>query len=207
MCPIRLPGRERRRVDLPFRRIDALVRALADDRALFRDVPFAFFGHSLGSLIAFELARELCRRGLEPPIRLLVSAHPAPQIPQRNSPIHHLPEQEFIDALIHRYGAIPGPILADRQMLELFLPVLRSDMEMLETYRYVPDAPLACPISALGGVLDSTVASDLLTAWQVQTVDAFRLHMFPGNHFYFQDARPQLLQAICGDLAIPFPVS
>jgi medium-chain acyl-[acyl-carrier-protein] hydrolase len=204
LCPIHLPGREKRRREPPFVRMESLVQTLAGALEPFLDIPFAFFGHSVGSLMAFEMTREFRRQGLGSPVRLFVSAHAAPQIPRFVEPIHQRPESEFIAELVKRYDAIPAVILEDKDMMEMFLPVLRADLEILETYTYRPEAPLDCPISTLGGVLDSTVATSQLEAWQQQTLHSFRLHMFPGKHFFLKEARPQVLRTICSDLSMCF---
>jgi len=204
LCPIHLPGREKRRLEPPFVRMDSLTRTLCGALEPFLDIPFALFGHSVGALMAFEMSCELRRRGLPAPARLFVSAHAAPQIPRSVEPIHQRPEPEFLDELIKRYDAIPSSILADRDLMGMFIPVLRADLEILETYTYRPEPPLACPISAFGGVLDSTVATSQLKAWQQQSVNSFRLHMFPGKHFFLKESRPQVLRAICSDLSLGF---
>jgi medium-chain acyl-[acyl-carrier-protein] hydrolase len=182
--------------------MEPLIRTLCDALTHFLDLPFVLFGHSLGALMAFETARELRRRGLGTPLRLFVSAHAAPQIPRLVEPLHRLPEPEFVAELVRRYDAIPSVVLADRDLMEMFIPVLRADLEILETYNYCPEPPLACPISAFGGVLDSTVAKSHLEAWQHQTASSFRMNMFHGGHFFLKDARPQVLDAICSDLSI-----
>jgi medium-chain acyl-[acyl-carrier-protein] hydrolase len=202
LCPIHLPGREKRRAEPPFVRMESLVHAVSDALEPFLEGPFALFGHSLGALMAFELARELRRRGLSSPARLFVSAHAPPQISRSAEPIHQLPEQEFVQGLIRRYDAIPAVVLENKELMEMFIPVLRTDLEILETYMYRPEPPLICPISAFGGVLDSTVATRQLEAWQQQTSSSFQLHMFPGKHFFLKEARPQVLRVICSDLGL-----
>jgi medium-chain acyl-[acyl-carrier-protein] hydrolase len=204
LCPIHLPGRDKRRAETPFVRMNSLVRSVCDALEPFLGLPFALFGHSLGALTAFEVARELRRRSLASPARLFASAHRAPQIPRTLAPIHHLPEPAFIEGLIQRYDAIPAVVLTDKQLMDMFLPALRADLEILETYVYQPDPPLTCPISAFGGVLDSTVAKGQLEAWQQQTDSSFRLQMFPGKHFFLKEARPEVLQVICSDLSLGF---
>ena len=204
LCPIHLPGREKRKLEPPFVRMDSLIQTLCGALEPFLDIPFALFGHSVGALMAFEMARELRRRGLGTPVRLFVSAHAAAQIPRSVEPIHQRPEPEFVDELIKRYDAIPSSILADRDLMEMFIPVLRADLEILETYTYRPEPPLACPISAFGGVLDSTVERSQLEAWQHQTSNSFRLRMFSGKHFFLKEARPQVLSTICSDLLLSF---
>jgi len=202
LCPVRLPGREKRRLEAPFLRMEQLVQAVCTELEANLDLPFALFGHSVGSLMAFETVRELRRRGFKAPTRLFVSAHAAPQILRSLHPIHQLPEKEFVAELIRRYDAIPSVVLADPQLMELFLPVMRADFEILETYRYFPEVPLECPISAFGGVLDSTVTTSQLEAWQLQTRNSFQLHVFHGKHFFLKEARPQVLPTICSDLSL-----
>jgi medium-chain acyl-[acyl-carrier-protein] hydrolase len=90
--------------------------------------------------------------------------------------------------------------------MEMFITVLRADLEILETYVYREGLPLACPISAFGGVLDSTVARSQLEAWQRQTFSSFRLQMFSGKHFFLKEARPQVLSAICSDLSLGYGI-
>jgi medium-chain acyl-[acyl-carrier-protein] hydrolase len=182
--------------------MEPLIEAVTTAVAATLDLPFAVFGHSAGAIMGFEMARELRRRGLPMPRILFVSAHAAPQILRRSEPIHHLSDPEFIEQLIRRYDAIPSTVLLDRDLMKMFTPVLKADMEVLHTYTYAPEAPLPCPISALGGVLDSTVAASQLEAWQQQTDASFRLRMFPGKHFFLKEARPQVLSAIREDLSI-----
>lgn len=182
--------------------MEALIHQLAGELESFLDIPFALFGHSVGGLMAFEMARELRRRGFPAPLRLFVSSARAPQTPSTLSPIHHLPYHEFIEALVTRYAAMPAPVLADKELMQIFLPILRADLEILETYTFRPEAPLSCPITVMGGEQDSTVARTQLEAWTQQTSGICELHMFPGNHFFLKDARPQVLDRICQDLAL-----
>ena len=107
ICPVQYPGRGTRPMETPFTEISSLVRALAQAMLPLVDKPFAFFGHSLGALVAFELAQELRRQSSLQPARLFVSADRAPQIPRRNRPIHALPEGEFL-AELRRLNGIPG---------------------------------------------------------------------------------------------------
>jgi medium-chain acyl-[acyl-carrier-protein] hydrolase len=200
LCPVQLPGRENRRAEAPFTRIGTLVNALADVMPPEMDRPFAFLGHSLGTLVAFELARELRSRGRPGPLRLIVSARRAPQVSDPSPHIHQLSDAHFLAALRGHHGAMPDAILADPELLKIFLPALRADMEMLETYIHTPEAPLACPISAFGGLDDPTVTRADLAAWQDCTSSAFVLRMFPGGHFFPRTVRPGFLSAIAEDL-------
>ena len=150
-------------------------------------------------LIAFELARSLRREGRELPLQLFVSGHLAPQVPQRHPPIHGLPYAQFVQEL-RRYRGTPEAVLANQELLELLVPVLRADFQLFETYVYQPDEPLDCPISAFGGLSDVEVSQEDLAAWRRQTKGLFTFRMLPGNHFFIQSARAQLLQALSLDL-------
>lgn len=199
LCPVQLPGRESRLLEQPYTRIGALVQTLLDVLWPYFDRPFAFFGHSLGALIGFELARQLRQqRGLSP-AHLFVSGRRAPQLPDPDHPIHCLPEAEFVEEL-RRLGGTPEAVLQDADMLQLVLPVLRADFAMCETYAYAGWDPLDCPITGLGGWQDPKARYDELAAWHEQTQAGFRLHMLPGDHFYLRSARDPLLQILAQEL-------
>lgn len=201
VCAIQPPGREDRHLEQPFRRMAPLVAMAADALEPVLDRPYALFGHSLGALTAFEVARELRRRGLPAPARLFVSSRMAPQLAPRFSPIHHLPENEFVEQLALRYGPIPPVILADPELMALFFPVLRADIEVLETYSYRPEDPLDTAISVLGGASDPMLDDAGLHAWAEQTSSTATVRIFPGDHFFPKTAREDFLNAISGDLA------
>lgn len=195
------PGREDRHLEPAFRRMAPLVTMAADDLEPLLDLPYALFGHSLGALTAFEVARELRRRGLPAPVRLFVSSRIAPQLASQLSSIHHRPESEFIEQLGLRYGPIPPLILADPELMALFLPALRSDIEVLETYTYRPEDPLDMAVSVLSGANDPMVDEAGLHAWAGQTSSTTTVRIFAGDHFFPKTAREGLLNAISTDLA------
>jgi medium-chain acyl-[acyl-carrier-protein] hydrolase len=194
---VRLPGRESRWKEPPATSIAAIAAELAAELApCLADVPFAVFGHSVGSLIAFELLREFRRRGSSLPRLFIAAGRGAPQSPMRTEPIHALPEDRFLAAVAGRYQGIPKIVLEDRELLQLYLPPLRADMAANETYRYVEEAPLGVPIVAMGGLDDHTVLFEDLAAWRLQTSAAFELEMYPGGHFFLQEQRAQVLAAL-----------
>jgi medium-chain acyl-[acyl-carrier-protein] hydrolase len=112
------------------------------------------------------------------------------------SPLHGLPDAEFMTAMVRRYKGIPSIVLQDPDLMQFFLPILRADLAMLETYVYRPDAPLACPLTAFGGREDELVAPADLAAWLEQTSGEFTLRMFAGNHFFLQAAQATVLRAV-----------
>ncbi len=163
------------------------------------EIPFAFFGHSLGALVSFELARQLRKQGCLGPQLLLVSSHRAPHIPDRDSHIYALPDSAFIEQL-RRFNGTPESALQDQELMKLLLPLLRADLEIYETYTYTCEAPLDCTISALGGLDDWRVTREDLAAWKEQASGDFSLRMFAGDHFFLQTAPEAVLQAISQDL-------
>jgi medium-chain acyl-[acyl-carrier-protein] hydrolase len=200
VIPVQFPGHESRLQERPFTRISTLVDALGPIIYPHLTMPFALFGHSMGALVAFELARTLRKRYNRHPAHLLVSARNAPQIPYTDPPIHGLSDVELIEHLQRRYQGIPPAILAEPDLMELFIPTLRADFSAVETYRYREEAALTCPISVFGGMWDERVSESNLRAWAIQTTMTFTLRMFPGDHFFFRTVGAQMVQAISQDL-------
>jgi medium-chain acyl-[acyl-carrier-protein] hydrolase len=198
ICPVQLPGREKRLMERPFDRLRPLVQTMA--RVLPFDKPFAFFGHSLGALVSFELARELRRQNRQGPAHLFLSAHAAPQLPSRHPEPRHLwPDVQLIEEL-RRLGGTHELILQDTSLMRMLLPMLRADFALNETYCYGPEKPLRCPIAAFGGEQDLEVNEIELAGWREHTEGDFTLRMFPGDHFYLNSAKSELLQQISSAL-------
>jgi surfactin synthase thioesterase subunit len=196
VCPIQLPGRESRLKERPYDRMAPLVEAMAEGVHPLLDRPFAIFGHSLGAWLAFELARELRRRYRASPSRLIVSARRAPHLTSPLPPMYELPDALFIRELARRYNGIPDVIRDDPEMLELYLPILRADVAVLETHVWVDEPPLDLPITVFGGEHDTSVQRDVLEAWRIHTTQQFTITMFPGDHFFHQSARAAVVQTI-----------
>ena len=185
LCPVSLPGRGRRIGEPAHAHIEPLVKAVADGLAPALGGRFALFGHSLGGLIAFELARELRRRGGPRPAHLLISSRPAPQLPRRLTPLWNLPDDVFLRALHERYGyTAPVDVGPIDELLELMLPTVRSDVRISDEYAYQGEPPLDIPITTFGGLTDPTVSRDELAGWRQQTTGPFEQRMLPGGHFY-----------------------
>ncbi|HEX2209941.1 MAG TPA: thioesterase domain-containing protein [Longimicrobium sp.] len=193
------PGREARIAEKPYGDLGQLVDAMLPQLLPHFDRPFAFYGHSNGWLMAFELARTLRRTGGPMPRHLFVGGRPAPQVGRDEENIHALPHDEFLAAL-RRYAGTPEEILQNAEIMELIEPVLRADFSLGETYHWVPEPPLDLPISAFAGERDDEVTLDEVEAWREQTTGAFRLHVFPGDHFFINGDRAMVLQEISRDL-------
>jgi medium-chain acyl-[acyl-carrier-protein] hydrolase len=178
-----------------------LVNRLAQALDPYLAVPFVLFGHSMGGLVSFELARVLRKQHRPTPQALFVSGHRAAHLPDRRPPVHLLPEPEFL-AEMHRLQGTPEEVFRNRELMELFMPILRADFSLCETYAYTAETPLDCPITAFGGLEDSEVSHEEMAAWRAHTCARFTLHMFPGNHFFVQTALARLLEIVSQELTL-----
>jgi medium-chain acyl-[acyl-carrier-protein] hydrolase len=199
LCPVQIPGRGNRFAEPPLRRCPALCEMLAAELRPWLDVPFAFFGHSMGALVAFELARHLRRHARVGPMHLFLSGAPGPRRPLP-SRLHCLPEPALI-AELSRLNGTPPEILAQRQFMSIVIPFIRADLELYETHVYSSEDLLDCPISAFAGVDDALARREDVAAWRHETRGAFTLRMFEGDHFFLHRARAPLLRAISEDLS------
>jgi medium-chain acyl-[acyl-carrier-protein] hydrolase len=155
----------------------------------------------MGALISIELARALRKTGAPIPRLLAVAAYRAPHLIPVNPPIHQLPDPVFLNELSRRYDGIPAAIAENPELRQLFLPLLKADLAVIETYTHLSVPPLECPISSFGGLQDPQVTDADLAAWSVHTNSSFKLRMLPGRHFFLNASRTQLLQALAEDIA------
>ncbi|OXI94440.1 MULTISPECIES: thioesterase II family protein [Burkholderia] len=195
VCAIELPGRGGRFSEPALTHMDAVVDELVrvvGDRA---DVPFALFGHSMGAVIAVELARRLVDLGRRP-TALVASACAAPHLPlRREHVLHVLPRDALIDALI-RLNGLPAVALERRDFIDTFMPTIRADLQCRETWRSTP-RDLGIPVHVLAGKDDELVSEADALAWQVFTSTQFSITRFDGGHFFIQSA----MQAVLDHLA------
>lgn len=202
--PIQLPGRENRFAEPAAADLRRLAHTLATVlRHTLDERPYALFGHSMGAAIVFELARTLRAEGVRPPEHLFVAAHAAPQLTDRNPPAHNLPTDQFLD-LLRTYDGTSEQIFEEQELLHAFLPTLRADFSLFETYRYQEEPPFSCPLSVFGGISDFSVSADRLRAWEHLTAGRFCLRQFAGGHFFLHTARAQVWRAIREDLRLAF---
>ncbi|MFJ5033073.1 thioesterase II family protein [Streptomyces sp. NPDC088560] len=202
--PLELPGRGARWGETPVSRMPLMTEMLADALAGHLERPYALFGHSMGGLIAFELARTLRARGLPQPAHLFVSGSAAPDLPRTRQPIHAAPDADVLEEL-RFLGGTPVELLDDPGLMELILPALRADFSLLETYQYHAQPPLTVPLTVFGGAADPLVASDQLHRWLRQTGAASRLVVLPGEHFFLHSAVTDVLATIADALAAAGP--
>jgi medium-chain acyl-[acyl-carrier-protein] hydrolase len=197
---VHLPGRDKRIKEPPFMECVPLAESLALGLLPFLDKPFSFFGHSMGGLVCFEVARQLRRRYSLLPVHLFASGRLPPHLPDSRPKLHLLPEMEFLSAIQVRYGALPQVVLEDQELLKLFLSILRADLTLVENYQYIDEAALECSVTVFGGLQDDTVTHEELLAWREQTNAQFDVKMLPGDHFFVQGSRLKIAQAINEDL-------
>ena len=161
--------------------------------------PYAFFGHSMGALVSFELARRLNQTDNTAPVHLIVSGHRAPQLPHAHRPIHTLPDAELLTKL-QRLDGTPPEVLDDPEAMALFMPRLRADLAVCETYRNTTSQPISGSLTALGGTDDPEVSRNELHQWRNLTHGAFSLHMFPGGHFFPHQSPFLVLRTLAQDI-------
>jgi medium-chain acyl-[acyl-carrier-protein] hydrolase len=199
LCAVQLPGREGRLTENAFSNLPSLIDTMAPELEPCFDRAFAFFGHSNGGLIAFELARWLRREAAPLPQQLVVSASSAPQLPPGDAPIHSLPDREFVGEL-RRLKGTPENILENQELMQLVLPSLRADFSLRETYLYRQEPPLPIPISVFRGQRDPEVSAEGAEAWREQTTGVFRVRVFSGDHFFIHSERDLVLQELAARL-------
>lgn len=201
VCPVQIPGRGNRLSEAPYSNLFTLVEALGEVLLPYLDRPFAFFGHSMGALIGFELAHLLRDANKPEPTQLFVSGRCAPQAGKKDDPTYKLPEAEFIEEL-RRLKGTPAEALEQPELMQMMLPILRADFEICQTYEYSHETPLTCPIKAYGGLQDDEVSREDLEAWSRHTTASTRLRMFPGDHFFLHSSEQALLQTLARDLSL-----
>ena len=196
---VQLPGRGNRMQEPPVTRLPELVEAMAPALLPRLDKPFVFFGHSMGAILGFELARWLRREGEPGPLKLFVSGRSAPQLNRTHPPIHDLPQPELV-AELKRLNGTPDEVLEHPELMELMLPLLRADFSLCDTYEYAEAAPLDCPITVFGGLEDAGIPRGNLEAWREQTAASFTLRMLPGDHFFLHSKNALLLRLLAAEL-------
>lgn len=187
---VAIPGRETRFNEQPMTQLHALAAMLVEVLPL--DLPFAFFGHSLGAVTSFELARQLQQRRLPVPQHLFVSACSAPHLCRRDISRAQLSDIELL-RLLEGFGGTPKEILAHHEYRQMVLSVLRADFSLIDEYIVPADCTLRLPITAYVGVDDINVRGDRILAWERWSTEGFSCHEFDGDHFYLTRQREALI--------------
>lgn len=197
---VQLPGRENRMAESRFTTLEPMLEALADALADLTTRRYAFFGHSMGALVSFELTRLLRRRRLPLPRFLAVSGLPAPQVLNASAP----GDDAELKAMLHQLGYLGGETAADPDsaaLLGAMLPLLRDDLTVAATYRYRAEAPLPCPVLAFGGDADPVATPDDVRAWKAQAAGEFEATIVPGGHFHLFEPESPVLATLYTRLA------
>jgi surfactin synthase thioesterase subunit len=189
-----LPGRETRITEPPICIMEYLISKLSNVMFEDLDTPFAFFGHSMGALIAYELAQEIHRLYGVSPIHLFVSGRSAPQL-EKQEPIHHLPRELFIER-IKSLGGTPKEIFENQEVFEFFEPLLRGDFMLCDTYKFIHRERLNCPLSIFGGYQDNMTSIESLEKWNKVTTGPVQLKMYHGDHFFIHSQKLKIQQYI-----------
>lgn len=196
LCAIQLPGRGGRLREPPIASIPLLAEQITSELLPRLDLPYVFFGHSMGAVLALEVAKAIGKAGGSAPQHVFLSARRPPHLPRLEADLHRLPDDAFLKLLDARYGGVPAEVLQEPELLALFLPTLRADITALETFATSNVEPLACALTVLGGDEDRLVNLDQLRGWREYTTGAFRVKQYRGGHFYLSEVRDELLADI-----------
>jgi surfactin synthase thioesterase subunit len=200
ICAVQSPGRGARIAEPPIASMPALLKMMAPAiTTQHRSLPFAFFGHSVGALIAFELARYLRLHGVGGPERLFMSGCQAPQYRSPTRKLHELPDAAFLEEL-RNYNGTPPEVLENRELMELLLPTIRADFALAENYIYRSGPLLQTPISVFAGKDDDNKASGQVDGWKRETADDCRINWFEGGHFFIDTARDAVIRQLNAEL-------
>jgi medium-chain acyl-[acyl-carrier-protein] hydrolase len=201
IAALRPPGRESRLLEAPCTGSAVLVEQLLTKMEPHLGRKYALAGHSLGGVLAFELARLARERGWPEPAALIVSGARAPDMPRREPDLRALPDAEFIAELDRRYQGIPAAVRSEPELLSLLLPVMRADLTIFETYEHVAGAPLSLPLLAMGGEQDRHVTRAEALGWGRHTTGKFEAEFFPGGHFFIQSEHGAVVARVARFLA------
>ncbi|WP_131742868.1 thioesterase II family protein [Actinomadura roseirufa] len=198
---VQYPGRQDRRAEPNIGDIAELADAILPAVRPLAGGPLAFFGHSMGAVLAYEVARRLEREGADPLARLYVSGRRAPSR-HREESVHTMADAAVV-AELRRLSGTDSSLLGDPETIEMILPAIKSDYRAIETYRHVPGPPLSCPVVVLVGDADPKVTMDEAKAWSEHATGPFDLRVFPGGHFYLVERSAEVIELLADDLAAP----
>jgi surfactin synthase thioesterase subunit len=198
LCPVQLPGRETRAMEPAFSRIEPLVETLSQDLKNYFDLPYVFFGYSMGALIAFDLARRFQETAARTPSFLFLAARRGPRM-LGSSSTKTLNDRQFVDEL-RSLGGVAEAVLQSPEIMEMILPTLRADFSLCEDYRYSPGKLLDCPIRVLGGKEDKKIAHADLAAWSEETSASCSVRLFDGGHFFLHNSHSAIVNYILSEL-------
>lgn len=199
LIPVELPGHGSRINEQTIDSLELLVDNIASTLRQLLKGPYAIFGISMGALIGFELIRYMRRSYFPLPLHFYVAAHTAPHLNRHYENLHDLPEQKFIEK-VRELNGTPKEVFEHPELKEIFLPILRTDFKVCETYVYRTEMPMSCPITVYGGKQDKDVDREELGEWEKHTSSFFKLKLFDGNHFFIHSEEQIFLKTFLDDL-------
>jgi surfactin synthase thioesterase subunit len=195
VATIQLPGRGSYCSETPLNTIEAVIQGLFKEFTFWLDKPFLLFGHSLGALVIFELSKKLMTLSALPE-HLIISGCRAPHMPLRRKPISALPNNEFIAELLN-YNGTPKELLEHQELIDLFLPTLRADFTIAESYRCLgKKEPLPFNITTITGNKDPNIYENDVKEWKKYTRQNFKYYVLPGDHFFINAEKLQVINII-----------
>jgi medium-chain acyl-[acyl-carrier-protein] hydrolase len=201
VCAVEYPGRWTRVREPAFTNLRQLVTSIADGLDELLVEPHVFVGHSYGALVAYELARELRRRGIQATEHLFAASARAPHLLPWTEPIRRLPDPQFVAELDRRYGRLPRCVLESVDVLQMVLRIIRADLTAFETYAFYDEPPLRCRITALRGRTDLTLDERSLDGWREHTASGFSSYVLEGDHFFLHASASESSSIIQRELA------
>jgi surfactin synthase thioesterase subunit len=193
--PVQLPGRGSRYREAPYVSMQEVVQAVTKAIEPFLDLPFVFFGHSMGAMMGFELAHAVRERFQLQPKHLFVSGSGGPHLPRNTPNVHDLPDDQFIRRLKELNGT-PPEVFENPELMLMMMRTLRADFAIAETYSPSSGPPLDCPITALGGQDDDLVLRQALEAWKIHSTSSFNSWVLPGDHFFIHTSDTIVLRIL-----------
>ncbi|HEY6922794.1 MAG TPA: thioesterase domain-containing protein [Steroidobacteraceae bacterium] len=200
---IQAPGRANRLDEGLLTSVVELAEQLAGVIPPMLDRPYLTYGHSMGSAVSFELLHLLKQRGLPLPRRFFGAARQAPHIPRRIAPFYDFPLREFIIEL-KRFGGTPDAVLENAELMEMLVPMLRTELRAAYAYHRDPEVKLECDVSVFGGARDEIVLQEELSGWQEHFLRRMDFRLFESGHFFLEDNKDQVVRAICESIGLSY---
>jgi surfactin synthase thioesterase subunit len=191
---VQYPGRQDRYAEKPIADLRVLAEQVAEPLSILDHRPLLLFGHSMGALVGFEVARILECAGLGPS-RLFVSARRAPSL-DCHERLHQADDDSLL-GILRELGGVDSDLIGNEKLLRFNLPAVRADYQAIETYRCEQGVTVDCPITALAGEDDERVPIEDVSVWGKHTTGDFAMATFRGGHFFINDYLNDVAGLLC----------